>query len=192
MNETSTATWTGEIRQGNKRAFEQVFKTYYSRLCLFALKYLGDEASAEEVVQDLFLRIWEKRHQIEIETSLKAYLYRAVRNSCLNELKHQQVEQNYRAHQQQVADDYEEMPDPELGQRIHQAIEKLPENHREVFTMNRFEGLRYKDIAEKLGISVKTVESYMTKSLKFLRKELVDYLPVVLALFLEWVQRFLK
>lgn len=178
------------ISQGDTAAFEQVFRTYYQPLCRYAAGLLSDRDAAEEVVQQLFCRIWEKRESLRAETSFKSYLFRSVHNAAMNELNHQKVKQAY---MQQRANEPEQQEQAastlhakELEGRIQTAIGKLPEQCRLVFRLSRFEGLSYREIAEVLGISVKTVENQMGKALKIMRLQLADYLhllPVILLLF---------
>ncbi len=177
------------IRQGNERVFETVFKKHYQALCNYACGILKDMDDAEEVVQSIFLKFWEQREEIEINVSLKSYLYRAVHNTCLNRLKHLKIQETYR---QYVGDYLENSYDSatdildkvELESRIEDALEKLPEQCRLIFKMSRFEELKYQEIADRLGLSVKTIENQIGKALKIMRTELSDYLPVVLLMML--------
>lgn len=173
-----------DIQSGQTPAFEMLFKTYYQPLCRYANSYLKDPDGAEEIVQAAFIGFWEKRKSISIETSLKSYLYRAVRNSCLNELKHEQVKQKYFAQEslkeeaQTPAADHLAIHE-ELDLKIRAAIMTLPEQCRLIFTMSRFEELKYQEIADQLNLSVKTVENQMGKALKIMRTQLKEYLPLL-------------
>jgi RNA polymerase sigma-70 factor (family 1) len=177
------------IRQGNERVFETVFKKHYQTLCNYACGILKDMDDAEEVVQSIFLKFWEQRQEIEINVSLKSYLYRAVHNTCLNRLKHLKIQETYR---QYVGDYLENTHDSatdildkvELESRIANALEKLPEQCRLIFKMSRFEELKYQEIADRLGLSIKTVENQIGKALKIMRTELADYLPIILLMML--------
>lgn len=171
------------VRNGDERAFEQLFRALYAPLCGYATKLLGTSNDAEEVVQAVFFKLWERRSDLNIETSFKAYIYRAVHNACLNQLKHEKVKQQYAAHVKAtqvegIADDVLEQK--ELEQEIGRAIAQLPEKCREVFELNRSEGLKYKEVAQLLNISEKTVENQMGKALKLLRGKLSKYLKIVL------------
>jgi RNA polymerase sigma-70 factor (ECF subfamily) len=162
-------------------------------LCAYGNQFLGDLDAAEEVVQEIMFRIWTNRSSLVIETSMKSYLFRAVRNSCMNVLKHQKVRQEFAASKDQDAIDYQqsredEMIVSELEQKIREAIDHLPMERRKVFIMSRYDGMTYNQIAEKLGISVKTVENQMGKALKSLREELSDYLPWVVLFFWEVIK----
>ncbi|WP_310588008.1 RNA polymerase sigma-70 factor [Runella sp. SP2] len=172
------------IREGDERVFEQVFRKYYGGLCTYGRSILRDEEESEEIVQNVFVGIWEKRAELEITQSLKSYLYRAVHNHCLNRIKHQKVRdehQQYTLYSQEEA--YESVSQTvyknELESELAKAIGKLPEQCRVIFKLSRFEELRYQEIADQLGLSVKTVENQIGKALKILRTELADFLPVV-------------
>jgi RNA polymerase sigma-70 factor (ECF subfamily) len=173
------------IRRGDEKAFEQTFRTYYPRLCNYACSMLKDEEEAEEVVQTVFLTIWEKREDLEITLSLKSYLYRAVHNHCLNRFKHATVREVHREHTLNFSShSYESVTEVihanELEDRIEKAVSTLPEQCQKAFRLSRFEELKYQEIADQLGISIKTVENQIGKALKILRAELADYLPVTL------------
>jgi len=183
--QTNDQTYWRLIHQGDKKTFEIVFKEYYQALCRYATPILKDNDEAEEVVQNVFYTIWQRREKIEINTSLKAYLYRAVHNDCLNKLKHFKVRAEYAG---TIQHDYT-MPtnEPshglitkELSGQIQKAIDDLPAQCAEVFRLSRFEHMKYQEIAECLGISIKTVENHMGKALRILREKLKDYLPLVM------------
>ena len=167
--------------------FENVFKTHFKNLHAYAISIVKDEDDAEEIVQNVFFKIWEKQKQINIEQSLTAYLYKSVYYESLNFLKHAKVKAVYRA-QAGGESNGENATDnlilKELRQQIDGAIKELPEQCRTVFQMSRFEGLKYREIADQLGISVKTVENHLGKALKVLRSKLLEYLPVLVLLFI--------
>jgi RNA polymerase sigma-70 factor (ECF subfamily) len=172
------------IRLGDLSAFEMMFKTYYKPLCRYASTFVGDPEDAEEIVQSAFIGIWEKRQNIDITTSVKAYLYRAIRNACLNEIKHQKVKQLYADHELKAGERYAEATDQgtlrgELEEKIKVALLALPEQCRIIFQLSRFEELKYQEIADQLNLSVKTVENQMGKALKIMREQLRDYLPLI-------------
>jgi len=177
-----------EIKQGNQQAFEKFFKMFYAPLCGFALGFLGDRDEAEELVQDTFVKLWEKRDEISIETSLKSYLYSSVRNACFNYLKHLKVRQAHAAEEKHFGEPTEEITANEVSTNIDLALSKLPEKCREVFELSRFKGMKYQEIAEYLNISVKTVENQMGKALKVMRVELAEFLTIVFILI---VKKFL-
>ena len=156
------------LQQGDRNAYKQLFIKYYSPLCEYASQYISDDDS-EELVQELMLFLWETRENLVIETSLKSYLFISTKHRCLNAIKRQL---------------YHEDPDyyfvNELTENIQKAIENLPETYRETFAMSRFGEKTNVQIAEKLGISVKTVEYRISQALKILRFKLKDYLPLLI------------
>jgi len=172
------------IRKGDEQAFEQIFKSYYPHLVLFAQKYLGDRDLSESLVQDVFVRMWEKRQELDIR-SLKGFLVVTVRNKCNNELKHQKVVRDYERredyHQVEELPDYN---DEVYLNKINEVIELLPTERKRIFRMSRMEGLKYREIADKLNISPKTVEAQMGKALKFLREQLKPLKQQLLGMFL--------
>lgn len=181
------------LKAGNKEIFEEIFKTYYSQLCFYCLRYVGDMEDSREIVQGLFLKIWIKREKLKISSSLKSYLYSAVQNYALNYIKQKKIKQKYfnnKAYHliQQNGNGQNKLEEDELRILIKSAILKLPKKRREIFELSRFENMKYSQIAEHLTISVKTVETQMSKSLSFLRKVLREYIPVIL-LQLMWFSR---
>lgn len=170
---------------GSEAAFEEVFKRDFKALHAYAHTVLQDDLMAEEIVQTVFLKLWENRDRMAIHTSLRAYLYKSVYHESLNYLKHKKVQRKYMEeamaeYRQRQAD--EVAADGELRRQLHAALQKLPEKCRTVFQLSRFEELRYHEIAERLGISVKTVEAHMGKALRLLRLRLADFLPVLIIL----------
>lgn len=181
------------IQSGNESAFEMIFKSYYQPLCRYAYTFLHDKEDAEEVVQSVFISLWEKRKSLNIQTSFKAYVYRMVRNSCLNQIKHEKVKQEHVAHELAVSEVSfdavsERIHASELSVKISEAMKALPEQCRLVFQLSRFEELKYQEIADQLQISVKTVENHMGKALKIMREQLKDYLPLFLIFFKDFIE----
>jgi RNA polymerase sigma-70 factor (ECF subfamily) len=171
--------------------FEVLFRAHYSALCSYANQFLKDVDAAEEVVQEIMLKVWTNRESLVIDTSMKSYLFRAVRNGCMNVLKHMKVREEYKTWRENQGEEShlskeDEMIASELEQKIREAIDRLPMERRKVFIMSRYEGLTYNQIADKLGISVKTVENQMGKALKTLRVDLADYLPWLMLFFWDW------
>jgi len=178
------------LRIKTRADFEALFKDRYSSLCAYANTFLKDVDASEEVVQEVMFKIWQNRESLIVSSSMKSYLFRAVRNGCLNVLKHRQIRNEYRTYlegnsMESQHSHEDEMIVAELEQKIRKAIDHLPLERRRVFVLSRYDGLTYKQIAEKLDISVKTVENQMGKALKALREELRDYLPWVVLLFCE-------
>ncbi len=160
------------LRKGDELAFERIFKKYYAQMVLFALNYLHDKDRCESIVQDVFVKFWEKRFVLDI-SSLRGYLVVAVRNRCHNELKRQGVIRNYEKSVETDVGEWPQYQGKENIERINKIIEELPPRRKKIFKMSRLEGLKYKEIAEKLAISPKTVEVQMGKALKYLREKLL-------------------
>ncbi|UCS92378.1 RNA polymerase sigma-70 factor [Echinicola marina] len=171
----------------DEKVFEKTFKGYFQGLHAYASVLLKDGDEAEEIVQNVFLKLWEKREKIQIESSLKAYLYQMVYRDSMNALRHEKVKhkhQNITKYQSASAPILkDEGHDAELMENLKRALESLPEKCRKVFLLSRYESLKYQEIADRLGVSVKTVEAHMGKALKHLRVELADFLPILLFLF---------
>ena len=173
------------LAQRDEAAFEQVFKTHFKRLHAYAFTILKDEVEAEEMVQQVFFKLWERNENLSLTGSVSAYLYRAVHNESLNYIKHQKVRSNHQLHvaysmKNEVEHPAKKVMAGELEKKIHTALNELPEQCRTIFQMSRFDELKYREIADKLGISVKTVENQMGKALKLLREKLVDFLIFIL------------
>ncbi len=171
------------IQKGDLKEFERLFRELYSPLCLYANKYLQDRDKAEEVVQDIFYGIWKNRERLDIKVSFKSYLYRAVQNNCLQLIQHHAVEDKYKQYvKNEIShfqlDPVKEMELQEMNKVVEETLESLPERCKEIFSMSRFEGLKYREIAEKLQISTKTVEANMGKALQAFRKSLKQYVGV--------------
>ena len=190
-SEIAVMEWNESVRDeriiaGNEKVFEEVFKTHFKNLHAYACTILKDGSDAEEMVQQVFYKIWEKKINLDIHTSIKAYLYRSVHNECMNHIKHQKVKTVHQQHamrqDKQEVDPAQQLTGNELEKKIIDALNELPEQCRTVFQMSRFESLKYQEIAFQLGISVKTVEAQMGKALKRLRVSLVEYLPISIPL----------
>ncbi len=173
------------IRNGDEYAFELLFRKYYVRLCGFANKFLNDPEESREIVQDVFLGLWEAREDIRPEDSLNSYLFRITRNKSINKLRRRRVESKYTEILQLVYAEkseispYDSLLVNELDNEISTAVGKLPVKCREIFDLSRMEGLKYNEIATILHISVKTVEAQMSRALKIIRFELKDYLTIL-------------
>lgn len=174
------------LSAGSEKEFEQLFKEHFKSLYAYAFTILKNEAIAEETVQNVFYKIWEKKVPEHIQTSLKAYLYKAVYHESLNYLKHQKIRARYQMHVMHQPNHHSDQAASrkilvkELEEKLRQAMNALPQQCRTIFQLSRFEGLKYQEIADQLGISVKTVENQMGKALKQLRIKLIDYLPIFL------------
>lgn len=159
----------------DRKAFQELFGLYYAPLCLFANTIVHDRDDVEEIVQGFFVKLWEKRDSIEISTSVKNYLFGSVRNLCYNYIKHEKVKKIYEAdivQSGETLDASDFCMETELKQAIEKGIQDLAPRKKEIFLMSRSEGLKYQEIADKLGISIKTVETQMGLALKELRARL--------------------
>ncbi len=170
---------TGRIRNGDIEQFESLFRSSYVSLVRYAMTLVRDHDTAEEIVQDLFCRLWKDREKLKIESSLNGYLFRSVHNRCLHHIEHAHVVERHAAEMIYNRQETTESPSDilhykELQARIARILEKLPERCGKIFCMSRFEGLKYAEIAEKLSVSVKTVEANMGRALKEFRKELTE------------------
>lgn len=179
MNQPEETVLFERVKNGDVEAFEILFHRYYRHLCVFSSHIIHDDDSAEEIVQDFFVRLWEKRNQIHIETSVKNYFFRSVKNLCLNHIQHDKTKIRYSQHvrtegekQTSGEDLFFEM---DLSEKIEESINSLPEKRQEIFRLSREEGLKYREIADRLNISVKTVEAQMGLAIKTLREKLKKY-----------------
>lgn len=168
------------IKKGNIQEYELLFREYYGPLLSYAKSVIKSEADAEEIIQDIFFNLWENRKTLDIHTSFSAYLYKSVYNNCLQQLKretrkliYQQDPGNWNYHESMSP--MEILQYKELYDKINNIVNELPENCQTIFKLNRFNGLKYSEIAEKLTISIKTVEANMTKALKHLRRQMNEY-----------------
>lgn len=167
------------IQKEDQAAMQKVFEENYASLCRFAVQWTADFDEAEEIVQKMFVDLWEKRNEIQIEITIRSYLFGAVRNSCLNFLKHKKVMASHQLYVKTTTSEAEQLEDLSgVNDALHRAIEALPEQCARVFRMVKMEGMRYAEIAEHLQISTKTIENHMTKALRILRHELRDYLSI--------------
>ena len=168
-------------------AFEHLFRQHFKPLCLLAQRYVKDIDMAREIVQETFMQLWDKRGNIDTERGVKSYLGMAVHNKSLNYLRdNRKFDKDLIVAENLTQDSLWEASDSavikDISRSIEEAIAELPDKCREVFVMSRYEQLRYLEIADKLGLSVKTVESHMSKALVHMRLRLSEYLTVALLL----------
>lgn len=171
---------------------QELFYKYHGRLVLFANKFTGDIQVSQDLVQDAFLKLWEKAEIRSTIESPKAYLFKAVRNNCLNHHRHISIKQSVEEQLSSKIDAQEQLvysglEDPmysllemEMEEKVQNIIKSLPERCREVYKLSRYSFLKNKEIADKLGISVKMVEKHISKALTILRVELSEYLGLIL------------
>ena len=172
----------------NQKQFEQLFKLHFSFLCNFARQFVQDPDTAQEIVQKVFITLWEKREELNPNLSIKSYLFTSVRNRCLNHLrdhkKYRSKVLDLECADFDVATEERHFEADELKLQIEAALNQLPDKCREVFEMSRFRQMKYKEIAEELDISQKTVEAHMRKAMQVLRENLRPFL-LFLAIILE-------
>ena len=169
------------LRTAPDEAIELLFREHYRYVCHAVYRVLPDWIVVEDLVQDTFYELWKKRDRLRIQTSFKAYLRRAAVNKTLNYLRDQKIKVSERAEELPLASGatttHQQLDAEDLQRAIDRALDELPERCRAVFMLSRFEEKSYREIAEALGISVKTVENQMSKALKLLRGALANYLP---------------
>ncbi|MDD5184185.1 MAG: RNA polymerase sigma-70 factor [Paludibacter sp.] len=176
-----------ELKQGNKEAFSMLFRKYYLDMVLFGGNYLRDKDRCEDIVQNVLFKLWSEREELEINTSLKSFLLKSVKNGCLDELRHQQVIRIHESYSGVFGDIDDSQTEnyilyTDLHDHLDIALKKLPEVCRVAFELNRFEGLKYKEIAQQLEVSERTVEVRIGKAIGLLRKYLKDFFILVFIL----------
>jgi len=182
MHQEDESIWR-KIQQKDLKTFEIYYKEHYKRFFLLACKYLKDTSLAEEIVNDVFMKIWEDGNKLSIEISLKSYIYKAVINRSINLLQKIKKEQQLQEELPFVFDQSYEMmkiEENEMAIMLYAAIDNLPQQCRKVFELSRFEHLKQQEIADKLGISIKTVKNHITHALKELNKNLDNYMVLII------------
>lgn len=181
-----------QIQKGNLKAFETLYFDMQPRLFAFSRKFIDDIEICSDIVQEIFHELWENRQTTFIKTSVKAYLFRVLHNKCLNHIRDKKVQDKYISYVDfklketellffnQDWEGYKSIFFQEVLQIFKRSMEELPEGCREVMLMSRVEGLSNKEIAEKLDISLRTVENQIYRALKILKVNLKDYLPLFL------------
>jgi RNA polymerase sigma-70 factor (ECF subfamily) len=194
INQPLTMQWddagfTRALKHRDEQAFGELFKRYFKQLRNYAFSFVQEQTLAEDIVQTIFLRLWDKIEVLNVGDSIPAYLYRAVYNESLNTLKRSKVRRSYHSwlnrHMKDQTDTaHKNLQLQELERQLRAAINELPEQCRTIFQLSRYEELRYRDIGLRLGISVKTVENQMGKALKLLRARLIEFLPLLMLYFM--------
>lgn len=171
------------IASGDQQAFRLLYQKYYSPLCFYALRYVQDKDDAEEIVQSVMAKLFETRENHASIKNINAYLYRMVYNSCVNFIEKMKVRDRYKTETEaelaEIALEDESPIDDDMKMQIAQAIRSLPEQSQKVFKMKYLHGLRYKEIAEELGIGERTVETHLKRAILSLREKLTDKLLFV-------------
>jgi len=177
------------LKEGDKVVFEWLFKEYYTSLCIYAYRFTGEQAMSEELVSSTFAAIWEKRKEINFDTSIRSYLFRTVHNKGLNHLKHLKTRKKYENYLLDHLPSWTEgviaeqlQTGGDLRQDIEKALQSLPDRCREIFLLSRFGGKKYHEIATLLNISPKTVETQMSIALRKLRHNLRHWIPLFIVL----------
>ena len=180
MNENELKVLIDKMKGGDRESFNKVFRRYYAPLTRFCVRFVGDSDQAAEIVQDLFVRIWTNREKLAVTTSFESYMLRSVRNSAITyinrERSHTDVNERLYADDSDANDPSETLQSNNLEASYQKVLATMPEKRREVFLASRFDGLKYTEIAEKLGLSQKTVEAHMSAAIKQLREGLKEYL----------------
>ncbi|MEN6454506.1 MAG: RNA polymerase sigma-70 factor [Prolixibacteraceae bacterium] len=181
---------TERICNGDRDAFDVAFRRYYPGLVVFASQFTIEQSAAEEIVQDFFVKLWEKRMDLVFTESMKSYFFASVKNRCFNYLKHRKIEleviEKLKAvSRQSLLFEPDVYVASELQEKITKAVNALPERCREVFIMSRFKGMKNDEIAQQLNLSRRTVETHISNAIAALRRDLREYADlVILAWFL--------
>jgi RNA polymerase sigma-70 factor (ECF subfamily) len=178
------------VKSLDKAAFEELFRSYFTPLCSFAQKFVQDADEAKDIVHQVFINLWNKREAIDANMSLKSYLFQGVQNRSLNFIRDNKKLVKFDTPQNEAElgtylDSTDHLESAEAEARINEALDRLPDKCREIFLMNRFDNMKYREIAEKLKISIKTVETQMSRALKALRNDLSDMISVIIFLFIQ-------
>lgn len=180
MNENELKVLIEKMKGGDRESFNQIFRCFYKPLTQFCVRYVADGDQAAEIVQDLFVKLWTSREKLSFNTSFKSYMLRAVRNSAITyinkERMHADVNTRIYTNDSDANDPSETLQSNNLEASYQKVLASMPEKRREVFLASRFEGLKYAEIAEKLNVSQKTVETHMSAAIKQLREGLKEYL----------------
>ena len=181
------------LQQGDHRAFEKLFRRYAQKLFVFSLSYLKNETEAEEVVQEVFLKVWDKRSALKTDTSFQSYLFTIAFNSIKKSFNRKARDNQYKLDLTDKLDAGQDSVDYENNyqlvlEKLEKFIDEMPERRKEIFLQRKQKGKPVKQIAEELGVSIKTIENQITEAMRFLKKKFEDELPgglLFFALFLE-------
>ncbi len=180
MNENEVKVLIDKMKRGDRESFNKVFRHYYAPLTRFCVRFVGDSDQAAEIVQDLFVKVWTNREKLSLTSSFESYMLRSVRNSAITyinkERSHADANERIYAGDSDVIDPSETLQSNNLEASYQKVLATMPEKRREVFLASRFDGLKYAEIAEKFGLSQKTVEAHMSAAIKQLKDGLKEYL----------------
>lgn len=173
--------WIKKVKQGDRKAFKKLFLRFYDPLCQFSWQFTRSRHISEELVQEVFLAVWKSRETLDPQKDIKSFLYQSVRNKALNHIKHERLAEEYNSKIEwlspaPVTQHHNHGEESKFVQAAQEAIESLPDRSRQIYKLSRKDGLTYQEISTVLGISVKTVESQMSRALKILRESLSQYL----------------
>lgn len=180
------------LSRGDETAFQETFEIYFKVLVLFATRFSIDQETAEDLVQDVFVKLYEQKDRLQFHSSLKAFLYQSVRNKCLDILRSRKTRERHHdeikfSSELEGLDSEALMMQSELEEKVYQSIKQLPEQCQLIFKMNRFEGKKNQEIADELNISKRTVETQISKALKRLREDIYPYLKTFLLAIAFWL-----
>ena len=180
MDENELNGLIGRMKQGDRESFNQIFRRFYAPLVRFCVRFVADSDMAAEIVQDLFVKLWSNREKLTFNTSFESYMLRSVRNAAITyinkERTHADVIERIYTDDPDANDPSETLQSNNLEASYQKVLASMPEKRREVFLASRFDGLKYAEIAEKFGLSQKTVEAHMSAAIKQLREGLKEYL----------------
>lgn len=172
-----------QINEKKREGYHELFRLFYQSLVVFAMKYVNERAEAEDVVQDLFVALWEKEEKFLSFASFRTFLYNSVRNICLNRIKHKKVEEKYIAYKQAHPDEFDEdeLIEEEVWRHLFLTIDELPSRCREIFLLH-LDGKKSEEIAEQLHIALQTVKTQKKKAIRYIREKMKDFSLLVILL----------
>ena len=180
------------LSRGDETAFQETFELYFRVLVLFATKFSLEKEIAEDLVQDVFVKLYEQKDRLQFHSSLKAFIYQSVRNKCIDLIRSTKTRERHHVEIKAGAEieglnSEELMMQSELEEKIYLSISQLPDQCQLIFKMNRFEGKKNQEIADELNISKRTVETQISKALKILREEIYPYLKSIIIAMSLWI-----
>ncbi len=180
-----------KIKEGSSQEFSSLFRKYYEPLYFFAGRFVNDPISAENIVQDVFVKMWEEKEKLNIHSNLKAYLYTSVKNSCINLVKRENffssVEEDAEYEDDTIKLPSRVLEEKEVAETVNNAIKQLPEKCRQIFMMSKFDELSYQEIADLQNISINTVKTQLKRAVKFLAKSLSHLRSIIIFIqFMIW------
>ena len=180
MNENELQVLIGKMKTGDRESFNQIFRRYYAPLTRFCVRFVADTDQSAEIVQDLFVKLWTNRDKLTFNSSFESYMLRSVRNAAITyinkERAHAETNERIYTDESDANDPSETLQSNNLEASYRKVLASMPEKRREVFLASRYDGLKYSEIADKLGLSQKTVEAHMSAAIKQLREGLKAYL----------------